>query len=312
MSRPLRHLRRGAVVEITTRTIQGRYLLRPSPKLTAVLLGIIGRALARYGVVMHAFFFASNHYHLIVTIPDVRSLALFMCYLNGNTAREVGRMYGWKEKVWGRRYRHIEILDEDAQIERLDYLLEQGCKEGLIGDPRDWPGATCVQALLEDAPLTGIWYDRTAEWYARRRGETFAENEYAEEVEFELAPLPCWSDLASEERRHRVLARVEAIVERTRVSNRSKGRRPLGVARVLAQHPHDHPESIKKSPAPKCHTTEPERWVRFVQETRAFRDEYTAAARRWLDGVRDVVFPPDCFPPPLTFMRVSEAALVPS
>jgi putative transposase len=312
MSRPLRHIPANSVVEITTRAIHGRFLLRPSPKLTAVLLGIVGRALARYGILLHAFFFASNHYHLIITVPDVRSLALFMSYLNSNTAREVGRMYGWKEKVWGRRYRHIEILDEDAQIERLDYVLEQGCKEGLIADPREWPGATCVHALLEDTPLQGLWYDRTAEWYARRRGEDFAEDKYAEKVEFELTPLPCWSDVDPEERCRRVLVLVEDIVQRTRESNLVKGRQPLGAARLQAQHPHDHPDTIKKSPAPRCHTTERERWIRFVQEARAFRDEYSAAAERWLDGVRDVVFPPDCFPPPLTFMRVSETALVPS
>jgi len=296
MSRPLRHLHPGVVVEITTRAIHGRFLLRPSPKLTAVLLGIIGRAAARYGIPVHAFFFASNHYHLIITVPDVRSLALFMCYVNSNTAREVGRMYSWKEKVWGRRYRDIEILDEDAQVERLGFILEQGCKEGLIADPREWPGATCVHALLEDTPMTGIWFDRTAEWYARRRREDFAEDKYAEKVEFDLTPLPCWSDVDPEERRCRVLAMVEDIVEKTRESNHSKGRQPLGVAKILAQNPHDHPETIKKSPAPRCHTTERDRWIRFVQEARAFREEYRAAAQRWLEGVRDVVFPPDCFP----------------
>lgn len=312
MTRPLRHLPPGAVVEITCRTIHGRFLLRPSQKLNAVVLGILGRALARYGIQLHAFFFASNHYHLIITIPDVRALARFMNYVNGNIAREAGRLHGWKERFWGRRYSHIEILDEAAQVERLDYVLSQGCKEGLIADPRDWPGATCVQALLEGSPLTGLWYDRTAEWYANRRSESFADDAYAEKVEFELAPLPCWSDVDARERHRRVLAMVEDIVKRTCVSNRDKGRRPLGVARLLGQAPQAHPESIKKSPAPRCHTTERDRWIRFVQDARAFKDEYHSLAQRWLGGARDVVFPPDCFPPPLTFMRVSEPALVPT
>ena len=312
MSRPLRHIPPGAVVEITSRTIHGRFLLRPSRKLTAVLLGIIGRALARCGVKLHAFFFASNHYHLIVTIHDVHALTRFMNYLNSNIAREAGRMYGWKEKFWGRRYRHIEILDDDAQVERLDYVLSQGCKEALIADPREWPGATCVHALLDDSRLSGVWYDRTAEWHARRRGEDFVEDTYAQRVEFELEALPCWSDVDGVDRRRRVLAMVEDIVERTREANRAKNRDPIGVDKILAQHPHDHPESIKKSPAPRCHTTQRDHWIRFVQEARAFKEEYRAAAERWLAGARDVVFPSDCFPPPLTFMRGSEPALVPT
>jgi len=226
------------VVEITSRTVHGRYLLPPTRKLAAVLLGIIGRALARYAIRVHAFFFASNHYHLIVTIPDVRTLALFMNYLNGNTAREAGRLVGWKEKFWGRRYRDIEILDDDAQVDRLHYLLSHGCKEGLVADPRDWPGASCIHALLDDEPLVGIWYDRTSEWYARRSGEQCDAEAFAERVEFELAPLPCWVHLEATDRRRLVLTMVEGIVEETRELNRSKNRRPLGVAKVLAQHPH--------------------------------------------------------------------------
>jgi len=247
MGRPLRHLRPGAVVEITSRTVHARYLLRPSKKLIAVLLGIIGRALARYPVRIHAFFFASNHYHLILTIPDVQTLALFMNYLNGNTAREAGRLVGWKEKFWGRRYRDIEILDDDAQIDRLHYLLSHGCKEGLVSDPREWPGATCVHALLDGKPLVGIWYDRTAEWYARRRGEEFDEDAYAEKVEFELTPMPCWALLDAAEHRSRVQEMIERIVVETREHNLARNRQPLGVAKILAQHPHDHPQSPKSS-----------------------------------------------------------------
>ena len=312
MSRPQRHLRPGAVVEITSRTIHGRFLLLPTRKLTAVILGVIGRALAKYGVVLHALFFTSNHYHLIVTIPDVRTLALFMNFLNSNVAREAGRMFGWREKFWGRRYRGIEILDEAAQVERLHYVLSHGCKEGLVADPRDWPGATCVSALLEETRMSGIWVDRTAEWYARRRGETFDEDAYAERVEFELAPLPCWAELSSTERRGKVLRMVEEIVATTREHNRRKNRKPMGVAKVLQQHPHDHPDSPKKSPAPRCHTTDRDLWIRFVKEVRAFREAYRVAADRWLDGAWDTVFPPNCFPPPLTYLRRPEPALVPS
>jgi len=310
MSRPLRHHRPGTVLEITCRTIHGRFLLLPSRKLNALLLGVLGRALARYGIELHAYFFASNHYHLIVTIPNVHALAKFMNYINCNIAREAGRLHGWKEKFWGRRYRAIEILDEAAQVERLDYVLGQGCKEGLIADPREWPGATCVSALLRDSKASGVWHNRTAEWYARRRGEDFAEDTYTEAVDFELAPLPCWAKFDAQERQRRVLGMVEGIVKRTREANRARSRTPIGAAEILAQHPHDHPESIKKSPAPKCHTTDHDVWIQFVQETRAFREAYAIAARRWLDGVMDVVFPANCFPPPLTFMRVSEPALV--
>ena len=43
MPRPLRFIPEHSLVEITTRTIQGRLLLKPSPELNELILGIIGR-----------------------------------------------------------------------------------------------------------------------------------------------------------------------------------------------------------------------------------------------------------------------------
>jgi hypothetical protein len=44
MSRPLRFIPEGgSLVEITCRTDQGRYLLRPDPVIDDILLGVLGR-----------------------------------------------------------------------------------------------------------------------------------------------------------------------------------------------------------------------------------------------------------------------------
>ena len=61
MPRPLRFVPENGLVEITTRTLQGRLLLRPSPELNDLILGVIGRAQDRYGMVIHAFVVTSNH-----------------------------------------------------------------------------------------------------------------------------------------------------------------------------------------------------------------------------------------------------------
>jgi REP element-mobilizing transposase RayT len=312
MSRKIRRFAPGAVIEITTRTIQGRFLLRPSRELIAVLHGIIGRALAKYGVRLHAFFFASNHFHLIVSIQNVRALALFMSYVNGNIARKVGRLHGWRERFWGRRYAAIEILDEEAQIARLRYLLSHGCKEGLVADPRDWPGASCVHALLHGGPVIGTWQNQTKAWYARRAGKRFDKHSHTERVEFELSPLPCWAHLGESERQARVAEMVRDIVRETRELNLRNGSTPIGANTIVAQDPHHRPDLPNKSPAPRCHTSSRELWIAFVEDYRDFAQRYHQAAVRWLDGFTDTVFPPNCFPPPLTFREPAEPALVPS
>ena len=67
MPRPLRFVPEHSLVEITTRTFQGRLLLRPSPELTDIILGIIGKAQDLYGMTIHAFVFLSTHAHSLLS-----------------------------------------------------------------------------------------------------------------------------------------------------------------------------------------------------------------------------------------------------
>jgi hypothetical protein len=114
--------------------------------------------------------------------------------VNSNLAREIGRLANWREKIWSRRYQAILVSQEkEAQLERLQYVLSHGVKEGLVAKPKDWPGVHCARALAEGEPLRGYWFDRTQEYAARRRGEDFDRLRYATVETLHLSPLPCCS-----------------------------------------------------------------------------------------------------------------------
>ena len=57
---------KGRIVEITARTVHGRYLLRPSALVNELILGVVGRGQAMYDVELFAFVFLSNHLHLLM------------------------------------------------------------------------------------------------------------------------------------------------------------------------------------------------------------------------------------------------------
>jgi hypothetical protein len=174
MSRTLRFLPEGgSLVEVTCRTLHARFLLRPSPQWNQIALGVVGRAQRLYGVTIHLFTFASNHYHLLASFRDAGQMAAFMRHVNTNLAKEAGRLVDWKEKLFPRRYQAIPVTaEEGAQIERFRYILAHRCKEGLVERLRDWPGLQCVRALLEDRPLEGLWFHRTQEYAARDGGRS--------------------------------------------------------------------------------------------------------------------------------------------
>ena len=287
--------------EITTRAIQGRLLLRPSKELNDIILGILGRALTLYPVLLHLVVVASNHIHLIITTENAKLLSDFMRYFNGNLAREAGKLHQWREKFWGRRYYALSILDETKLLERAQYLLSHGCKEGLVLRPKDWPGVNCVEALTRGKKLSGTWYDRTREYEANRERFDFSAKQFPTRYEVSLSPLPCYADLSPAQQRANYRAMVKDIETATRKRFEQAGRRVLGVQGVLRQSPHKRPKNVKRSPAPLCHSSDFEEWIRYRDDYRWFVGQYREASKKMRAGDLTVKFPENCFPPQLAF-----------
>ena len=304
MARPLRYLPPDCpLVEVTCRTIQGRMLLRPSRELKRRIVGVLARAATRYEVGVCTFIYLSNHCHLLLRPASATALAGFMTYLNSNIAREAGRLYRWREKFWGRRYRLVPVsFEPEAQIARLRYLLSQGCKEGLVARPQDWPGATSVHAQLGDGTITGTWYDRTAEYWARKRGVEVEPGEFASTETLTLCPLPCWDGLSRDDVRAKTAEMVREIAAETRQRLRRAKSRPLGVRRILRQDPHARPQRFARSPAPRFHAAT---WqIRRMLEAgyRTYRDAYRDAKRALQEHRIPVHFPRHGIPPPLNLV----------
>ena len=291
------------MVEVTCRTVQGRFLLKPTVNLRSIVIGVLGRAQRLYPVDIHAFVFLSNHYHLLLSVENALQLSQFMNFLNSNLAREIGRLHDWRERFWGRRYQAIVISAEEAsQVGRLQYLLSHGCKEGLVARPREWPGAQSVGALADGLALEGDWFNRTQENAARARGEVFDTLKYATRETVELSPLPCWQPLSRKQYQHRVrelIARIEAETASRHSREQSK---PLGLKAIFSRHPHDRPSEIKKTWAPAFHAATNAARGELVGAYKLFVQGYREAAKRLREGDVRARFPGGSFPPRLPWV----------
>ena len=292
----------GRVVEITARTIHGRYLLRPSPAVNELVLGVMGRAQAKYDITLFAFVFLSNHVHLLALAESVRQMSLFTGYLLGNIAREVGVVHQWRQKVWARRYHHGPVDDaEAAQIKRFRYVLRNGCKEGLVASPLDWPGATSARVLYEGQhELTGRWFDRTA---AYRAGRPRGDREFSSVETVHLSPMPFLAGRSAADQRQFMIDAVRQVEEETAEQQRASGTPPMGARLVMSQRPHAAPKNFTPSPAPRFHTATRKAYLELLEARRTKVSAYRAAAEKLKRGERDVEFPPDCFPPGLPFVE---------
>jgi REP element-mobilizing transposase RayT len=306
MARPLRFVPPGALVEVTTRTVHGRFLLRPSPDVNDLILGIIGRAQFLFSVRIHAFVVLSNHWHGLLSVDDAAQLAAFLGFVNGNIAREIGRLHDWRHRFWARRYRAIVVSDETAAVGRLCYILQNGCQEGLVDRPRVWPGLSCVGALTKGQELRGTWHDRTAEYNARRRGEHVAPGQFATEYQVHLSHLPPWRNLSQANHRAACADLIAKIERETRAECAESRWVSVGRERILTQHPHDRPLSSDTSPAPLVHASSRKVSIAFRRAYFAFVDAFRVAAACLRNGEK-ADFPQGAFPPAAPFVAASPA-----
>jgi REP element-mobilizing transposase RayT len=298
VARTLRFVPPGSLVEVTLRTLHGRFLLRPSSRANDLIIGVIGRAQRKYGIAIHGLVVLSNHAHLLVSVESPQQLAAFMSYVAGNVAREIGRLHNWREKFWARRYRAILVShEEEAQVGRLAYLLCNGIKEGLVERPHHWPGVNCARALCQGAELRGTWFDRTSQYEARRRGESRSPADFGMPESVVFSPLPCWASLEPAVYRQRIIGLVRHTVEEGR--HQRAGRPVLGRKAILGQHPHDEPFTHDRSPAPAVHAAT--KAIRIMLRTAywQFVAAYREAALRLRRGDRLARFPAGAFPPPM-------------
>jgi putative transposase len=280
-------------VEVTFRTQEERFLLRPSHEVNEIILGCLGRAHHRYPELsLHVVSFLSNHGSFVCTPPNAFVLWSFMRDFLSTTAKRLNRHHRRTGTFWARRYRAIPILDEESLDGRFAYCLLQGTKENLVWSAREWPGVSSVAALSGGPALVARWRDESREYELERlrkrriaraaeRGQDLevpAVPEVWHEYPVVLSPMPHWRPLGPEDRRARVAKIVRNDEIETRARHLRDGTQPLDVRAVLAAGPLERPVTSKRSPAPPCHT-----------RTAALRRGFRAAMRAFVDSLRAVV-----------------------
>lgn len=293
----------GALVEITARTVGGRYLLRPGEALNAGILAVLGRALSLCEVELHAVAFMSNHWHALLTVCDARALSRFVQHVHSNVARLVHRLHGWDGSVFGKAA--YIVVRASAEEARLRYVLSQGVKEGLVRRCVEWPGVHCARALLEQETLVGRWRDRKREHRIRAGGgRGGGRAPLPAEVEtpypIVLAPLPTWASLGAAER----LARVRRISDEIEVSARDQHRTVIGADCIRRRDPFAKPTVLPRGYPPAVHTTEEDDRSLFTMQQYGFADSYQLARYQLRQGW-PARLPAGCFPPTTPFRIAS-------
>ncbi len=295
-----------SLVEISNRAVGSRFLLKPSREARELMAGVLARAARKYPALVVFYVTMSSHFHLLLIVESVEQLADFMKYLDSNLARELGRLYDWRQRFWAKPYSAIPVSEEpEAQIERLKYQIGNSVKEGLVEKVTQWPGLHAAQEILGDRPLVGTWVNRT--YLYRQRGKKIDPEKAHETETLNLAKLPCWAHLSDDDYRERIADLVRQVETEARIEREATGKRVLGRKAVLKKHPHYAPPREKRSPIPLFHAASKEIRKRMREAFKAFLDAYRIASGRLREGHLDAVFPEGAFPPALPFVPAVRA-----
>lgn len=303
MARSPRWFLPKVVYEVTARTIEGHFLLRPDDRSREVIMGVIGRALALSpDISVHAFVFLSNHFHILLSSKSGSCISSFLGYLKSNIARRIGQLRQRTGRLWEGRSSTIPITDNEALLGRLRYLLSNSVKEGLVERPEEWPGASSLPWFLEE-DLVGHWIDRKLQRKALKLSGGCDPATYTLQYPISISPLPCWGDLSRSEIGLRTRRVLDSIAEEWRLKRLYQ---VMGIEAVLEIDPEKGPaQPLEERRPPLCHSSTT--WMRT--EYAVLHRSFVAAFREASNLMRTQTtrekagFPFGSFPPAGGFVR---------
>lgn len=127
MSRPVRIEFPGAVYHVTSKGKDGQVVFRDDED-RGVFLNVVDNVVERYGWLVHSYVLMSDHYHMVIEVPDA-NLSKGMRQLNGVYTQHVNRRHGQEGSIFQGRFKSI-------LIEKKVYLLPV-CRHVVTNPSRD-------------------------------------------------------------------------------------------------------------------------------------------------------------------------------
>lgn len=281
----------GATYLVTRRCTQRQYLLAPSKTTSEVFLYCLAYAAQKTRVRVHAVIVMSNHYHLVVT-DELGVLPVFVECLNKLVAKTMNAHLGRWENFWAsQQASYVQLLDADAVIDKIAYVICNPVAAGGCPSSDEWPGV-CVWR-------PGKRRVKRPDFFFRRSGCM------PESVDL-FVELPALVGMTPGHTRRRI---EQAIGERERTQQERVRRegQTFAVANELKRvDPFDSPRTRepRRRLSPTIASRDPVARVDALARRAGFLSKYRLALASWLEGIRTT-----CFPFGTYLMRVRHAAM---
>jgi len=287
----------GATLHVTRTILERRFLLLPVGPVSEVFLFCFFHAAKVHGILVHALFVHSNHYHCVLSDPrgalsDFTQYAHWLisqCLLDYHRGL---RPEANLEVLWSTDDTNEDLLTtHNAVLKEIVYDITNPVRDGMVYTHGDWPGI-CM------GPREWLLPPRVV---SRPKYFFSDKSKLPETVECKLVPPPQFGDRSPELLAREVQALIDCKERALRATRRAHGQTFMGVKRILRADPFDSPDS----PRPRGGTTptvaaggDREAFAEAKKRVRDFRGRYRSARTKYRHLVeagsaaaKEVIFP---------------------
>jgi hypothetical protein len=268
---------------LTRRCTQRQFLLRPDAETNQAVLYCVGRAAQKYGVELHGVTAMSNT--LCINCRDVRGVdPEFRRYLMSLLARCMNVVRSRWESFWSSDEPSVvELVDAEAELDRLVYNLTDPVRQHLVDKVSNWPGVNSLRYQLADRPIV---VKRPRKFFRK-------DGELPDEVTLRFVPPPGWAHLARRQWTELLRLRVRAAEKEAAEQRQKTGRRIAGRKTVLGKSPFRCPSTCppRRNLNPRVAAGDKQKRLAALARLKSFQRRYREALALLTAGVRDVLFP---------------------
>ncbi len=98
---------------------------------------------------LHAFVIMPDHFHAMLTPSPNVSLEKVMQFIKGGFSFRLKS----KSEVWTRGFNETQIMTPEKALGCQKYIENNPVKEGLTGQPQEWPHSSASFGPLDELPL---------------------------------------------------------------------------------------------------------------------------------------------------------------
>jgi putative transposase len=169
-----------------------------TPRRRDLFLRTLEEAWRKYRFVVHGYVVMPEHFHLLVTEPEVGDPSVVMKVIKERFSRQMNRrrnssaqrplFVAPSEPFWQRRFYDFNVWSERKRVEKLRYIHRNPVNRGLVERPEQWrwssfrvycfgePGVVKVNAqewllLVKRRPVTSFGDDGQSRPLIRKRRE---------------------------------------------------------------------------------------------------------------------------------------------